>query len=102
MLNRVCFEGFKIAQQKIVTELRELQSFVRVKKAEIKQARRDKNKSKEDDITEVLSILNYQNNIFRNLADSIAWQLLNGEHYIYRRLYTHETNDKDLNEKSYN
>lgn len=100
-LNRICFDGFKIAQKKIVAELRLIQTTIKKYQEEIKQARRDKNKPLEDELIKAESLLNYQSDIFKNLADSIAWQLLNGQHYLYRRLYTHETGEKDLNDKSF-
>lgn len=100
-LNRSCFDGFKIAQKKIVAELRLIQTTIKQHQEGIKQARRDKNKPLEDELIKAESLLNYQSDIFKNLADSIAWQLLNGQHYLYRRLYTHETGEKDLNDKSF-
>ena len=49
-LNRICFDGFKIAQKKIVTELRLIQTTIKKNQEEIKQARRDKNKPLEDEL----------------------------------------------------
>lgn len=100
-LNRLCLKGFKIAQSKLVIELKDLQKKTKQIQEGIKQTRRDRNKELENDLTKQNSILNYQSDIFRNLADTIAWQLLNGQHYLYRRLYTHETGEKDLLDKSF-
>ena len=66
---------------------------------ELKQAKRDRNKTLISDLTEKNKTLDYQTDIFKNLADSIAWQMLNGQHYFYRRLFTHETGEKNLNDK---
>lgn len=100
-LNRYCLEGFKIAQTQIVEELKVLQTKSKQYQEDIKQAKRDRNKEVENTLTKELSILNYQSDIFRNLADSIAWQMLNGDHYFIRRLYTHEAGEKDLLDKSF-
>ncbi len=100
-LNRHCLDGFKIAQTKIVDELRALQIKSKQYQEDIKQAKRVRDKEVENTLTKELSILNYQSDIFRNLADTIAWQMLNGNHYFLRRLYTHETGEKDLLDKSF-
>lgn len=100
-LNRLCFAGFKIAQQKILAELKILQLIRKNTQQEIKQAKREKNKTILSELTEKSKLLDYQSDIFKNLADSIAWQMLNGQHYFYRRLFTHETGEKDLNDKSF-
>lgn len=100
-LKRYCFEGFKIAQNKIIEELRILQTKSKQYQEDIKQAKRERNKDVENTLTKQLGILSYQSDIFRNLADAIAWQMLNGNHYLYRRLYTHETGEKDLLDKSF-
>lgn len=100
-LNRACFKGFKIAQQKIVADLKQLQPRIKKQTEDIKQARRDRNKLQEEKLIKEERLLVFQSDILRNLADSIAWQLLNGQHYFYRRLFTHEAGDKDLNDPSF-
>jgi hypothetical protein len=100
-LNRLWFEGFKIAQSKILIELRDLEQNTKQLSEDIKESRRNRDKALEQRLAEVITILNYQSSIFRNFADTIAWQLLNGEHYLYRRLYTGETGEKGLLEKSF-
>ncbi|WP_269686398.1 hypothetical protein [Flavobacterium lacustre] len=100
-LNRLCFEGFKIAQIKIIEELKLLQVKSKNYFEEIKQAKRERNKEAENNLTKQTTILDYQSDIYRNLADTIAWQMLNGQHYLYRRLYTYETGNKDLLDKSF-
>lgn len=100
-LNRLCFDGFKIAQSKIIVELRDLQKVRQNIQQKIKQAKRDKNKTLLAELTESSKKLDYQSDIFKNIADSIAWQMLNGQHYFYRRLFTHDTGEKNLNDKSF-
>lgn len=101
VLNRHCLDGFKLAQTKIVDELRALQTKSKHYQEEIKQAKRERNKEVENTLSQELSILNYQSDIFQNLADTIAWQMLNGNHYFLRRLYTQEVGGKDLLDKSF-
>lgn len=100
-LNRLCYDGFKIAQSKILIELRGLQKVRQSTQQEIKQAKRDKNKELLEELTKSSKTLDFQSDIFKNLADSIAWQMLNGQHYFYRRLFTHDTGEKNLNDKSF-
>lgn len=100
-LNRLCYDGFKTAQSKILAELRELQKARQNTQQEIQQAKRVKNKTQLSELTETSKLLDYQSDIFKNLADSIAWQMLNGQHYFYRRLFTHDTGEKNLNDKSF-
>lgn len=100
-LNRLCLEGFKVAQRKIVVELKTLQVIRKDKQAEIKKAKLERNKDLEKLLTKEFKVLDYQNDVFKNLADAIAWQMLNGEHYLYRRLYTDEPGEKDLNDDSF-
>lgn len=100
-LNRLCYDGFKIAQSKILIELRGLQKVRQSIQQEIKQAKRDKNKELLEELTKSSKTLDFQSDIFKNLADSIAWQMLNGQHYFYRRLFTHDTGEKNLNDKSF-
>lgn len=101
-LNRLCNDGFKIAQVKILTELKALQIIRKDTQQTIKEAKRERNKELISELTEKSEQLDYQFEVFKNLADSIAWQMLNGQHYLYRRLFTHETGEKDLNDKSFN
>lgn len=100
-LNRLCYDGFKIAQSKILAELRELQKVRQSTQQEIKQAKRERNKTLLLELTETSKTIDYQSDIFRNLADSIAWQMINGQHYFYRRLFTQDFGEKNLNDKSF-
>lgn len=100
-LNRLCYDGFKIAQSKILIELRDLQKVRQSTEQEIKQAKRERNQALLSGLKEKSKILDYQFDIFKNFADSIAWQMINGQHYFYRRLFTHEAGEKNLNDKSF-
>lgn len=100
-LRQLCFDGYKIGQSKIIEELRKLQTTIIQLNIEIKSAKRERNKELEKQLSKQLEILEYQEDIFRNLADTIAWQLLDGQHYFLRRLYTGEEGNKDLLDKSF-
>lgn len=100
-LNRLCYDGFKIAQSKILVELRDLQKVRQSTEQEIKQAKRKRNQTLLSELTKTSKTIDFQTDIFKNLADSIAWQMINGQHYFYRRLFTHETGEKNLNDKSF-
>ncbi|OBS14811.1 hypothetical protein ATE49_19435 [Elizabethkingia miricola] len=99
---REIIKNFKIGQKKILTELRLLQSLSKVNQTELITARREGDKKKAKVLMEGSKIFEYQKSIYRSLADTIAWQLLNGEHYLYRRLYTGEEGTKDLSDQSFN
>lgn len=100
-LKQYCFDGFKIAQNKIFEALKLLQEDRYKCRNNLKQLRRERKKEDENELLEKIQILDYHDSIYRNLADAIAWQLLNGEHYLLRRLYTHEQGEKDLTDKSF-
>ena len=86
-----CHDGFKEAQQLILEKLIEIEKEVQICKAQLKEARRAKNKTLIGALTEKLSFLDYREQVLRKLADSIAWQIIFGHHYVARRLYLGET-----------
>ena len=65
-LNRLCYDGFKIAQSKILIELRGLQKVRQSTQQEIKQAKRDKNKELLEELTKSSKTLDFQSDIFKN------------------------------------
>ncbi|AZA52117.1 hypothetical protein [Chryseobacterium sp. G0201] len=98
---RAVLDGFKVGQKKILLELRQLQEKSKEVQQELKIARQERNKELVEEILIKVKTIEYQESIFKNLADSIAWQMVNGEHYLYRRLYTGEEGVKDLLDKSF-
>lgn len=99
--HRSVLEGFKVGQKKILLELQQLQGKSKEIQQELKIARQERNKELVEEISIKVKTIDYQESIFKNLADSIAWQMVNGEHYLYRRLYTGEEGVKDLLDKSF-
>ncbi len=101
-LNRLCFDGFKKGQEHILKELISLQIRTKELNIKLKEARKASDKELATDISKEIAFVDYQTDIFRNLADTITWQLVGGQHYILRRLYTHESGEKDLTATSFN
>ncbi|WBS74046.1 hypothetical protein PF438_14210 [Elizabethkingia meningoseptica] len=100
-IHREIIAGFKSGQKKILTELKSLQILAKENQVLLKTARREGNKNRTDELILNSKNIEYQDSIYRNLADTIAWQMLNGEHYLYRRFYTGETGAKDLSDKAF-
>lgn len=100
-IHRKILAGFKSGQTKILTELTSLQIQAKENQILLKTARREGNKNKADELVLESKFIQYQDSIYRNLADTIAWQMLNGGHYLYRRFYTGETGTKDLSDSSF-
>lgn len=87
-------DGFKIAQSIILKELKELALQQENSKIIIAEAR----KSNQDlmPYTTYLKHLEYKERIIRNLAYTIAWQIVDGKRENLARLYTGESGSKDL------
>lgn len=86
-----CHEGFKIAQELIIKEILEYQKLLREETSNLKEVRRQRDKAKEKKLLGQISIIEHRIKAFSHIADGIAWQLINGEIHIARRLYTKET-----------
>lgn len=82
--HRSVLEGFKVGQKKILLELQQLQGRSKETQQELKIARQKRNKELVEEILIKVKTIDYQESIFKNLADSVAWQMVNGEHYLYR------------------
>lgn len=77
--------GFMMAQKKILNNLKELSKDKKELRTKLKKANKDidqRNKLKEQ-----VKILELKENIMKKLADSIAWQLLDYDNTIIKRLY---------------
>lgn len=81
---------FQIAQNLILENLINEEKQLEQLKSELKSKRIVKNN---DEIKELKSEIwwsGFRQNVFRKLTDSIAWQLIKGQHYIARRFYIRE------------
>lgn len=91
-----CHEGFKLAQTLIIEEVLYNQNLLRKKKIELKENRRLRDKEASIKTEHVISVIKNRLGAYFHIADGIAWQLINGEIHISRRLYIGETT-KQLN-----
>lgn len=90
-------EGFKIGQKLILDELNSVINFEKTIEFILKQGKEQKEDSENiKKYTLFLNMLNYKEKILRNLAYTIAWQIVNGQREQLARLYTGESGNKDL------
>lgn len=92
-----CHEGFKQGQLKIIKQLQETQNKKLKCNEELKQARATKNKQLSNELNNHSSNLLLQENIIRHLADTIAYQMLQGQLHIMRRLHLEVEGTVSLN-----
>ncbi|OFX54514.1 MAG: hypothetical protein A2046_02775 [Bacteroidetes bacterium GWA2_30_7] len=90
-----CLNGFKKAQNLIARKLHEIEENRTQLRNDLEVAKSKKQKCSE--IEYLIDTINYQECLIRKLADSIAWQIINGQHYIARRLYLNENPPSLLN-----
>ncbi|MCB9324013.1 MAG: hypothetical protein H6571_09795 [Lewinellaceae bacterium] len=91
-----CYAGFKEAQNMILKELKKNQIHLKKMKNALKKVRGLVDKEKEKEIKNEIEEINYQNDLFRNLAFSMAWQMLGGKREILARFYTEDAGEKEL------
>jgi hypothetical protein len=85
-----CNDGFKISQNLIIEEILNYQKILRVSNLELKEARRNREKETEKELKSKISIIEHRLNVFSHIADGIAWQLIQGQIHISKRLYINE------------
>lgn len=89
-------EGFKIAQKLLIEEIKYYQSFVRQYTLQLKEARRLRNKANEGEVAFKIKIVEQRLHTLSHIANGIAWQLINGQIHIARRLNIEEETSKFL------
>lgn len=82
-----CHEGFKQGQLRIIASLRQLQERSKQANDDLKLARTQRNKQLITELLNHLENLKTQESIVRHLADTIAYQMLQGQLHIMRRLH---------------
>lgn len=82
-----CHEGFKQGQLRIIKLLQGVQERSKQANEDLKISRREKNKQLATELFALIENLKIQENIVRHLADTIAYQMLQGQLHIMRRLY---------------
>jgi len=80
-------KGFFITQKRAVSLLKKILKELKYLKSDLKQARKDRDKDKENVINELMKKVKYQEMVVRKSMDSIAWQLMGYDLTIMRRLY---------------
>jgi hypothetical protein len=93
-----CHIGFKEAQDLIITNLIEIELEKKKLTSQIKEHRRNREKELEKKKLFLTRVLDYREKLIRKLADSIAWHMIAGHHYIARRLFLGETYPSLLSE----
>ena len=82
---RGCHYGFDLTQRKVGKLVIEYEVLAKDHRAKLKQARRDRNTSEIEAITDVLECLLGRQLILRRLIDSILWQMVSQEPWLLRR-----------------
>lgn len=80
-------KGFFIAQKGAIFLLKKILKEQKSLKLELKRARKNRDKEKENTINELVKKVKYQEMIVRKSMDSIAWQLFEYDLTSMRRLY---------------
>lgn len=81
---------FELAQNLILRNIITKEEELEFLKTELKIKRREKKNDEIKNLNSEIFRNSYRRTVFRKLADSIAWQLINGQHYIARRFYLRE------------
>lgn len=91
-----CHRGFKEAQKKILTLMLELEDRKIDLNNQLKAAKIDRNKTNQDELAKQIKVVAHRQNVLRHLIDSIAWQMIDGQLYIARRMYLEVEGEKIL------
>jgi len=87
---QACHEGFALAQDQILDGLINCEKELAKLLAERKTSLIKRDKEGSEALLQRIRFSEYQAQILRKLADSIAWQMVFGDHYIIRRLFLYE------------
>lgn len=91
-----CNDGFKIAQNLLIEEIKKYQTLLREANASLKEFRRQRDKTKEQETKIKIKIIEQRLHNFSHIADGIAWQLIGGQIHIARRFHIQEKSAKFL------
>lgn len=80
-------KGFYLAQRDCIFLLKKILLEKKQCKREIKEARRNRDREKSNDIDNLLKHVEYQELVVRKVMDSIAWQIFGEDLSVMRRLY---------------
>ena len=82
-----CHEGFKLAQELLIEEIKYYQSLYRSLNQDLKVSRSDRDKEKQKKLENDLQIVETRLSALSHIADGIAYQLLGGQIHVMRRLH---------------
>lgn len=82
-----CHWGFKKAQNSIVDLIIDIQENIEQNNIKIREYRRRRNVSGFKSLEQENKRLDFKEKILRHIIDGIAWQMIDGQLYIARRLY---------------
>lgn len=91
-----CHDGFKISQKLLIEEIKKYQILLRESTVQLKELRRQRDKSSEKEIQGKIDIIEQRLHTFSHIADGIAWQLIGGQIHIARRFHIQEKSAKFL------
>lgn len=91
-----CHDGFKIAQKLLIEEIKKYQTLLRESTVQLKEFRRQRDKTSEKEIQDKIDIIEQRLHTFSHMADGIAWQLIGGQIHIARRFHIQEKSAKFL------
>ncbi|MBI5021556.1 MAG: hypothetical protein HZB59_08980 [Ignavibacteriales bacterium] len=91
-----CNNGFKIAQNLLIEEIKKYQTLLREANVALKEFRRQRNKTKEQETQNKIKIIEQRLHNFSHIADGIVWQLIGGQICIARRFHIQEKSAKFL------
>lgn len=81
-------EGYRKGQHLLIQELINNEKEIKNLKVRQKDLRRSKKYEEANNLNYELDKLKYEEYILRNLADSLAWLLMKGQHWIARRWFS--------------
>lgn len=88
--------GYRKGQEIIIEELIAIEQLKKDKSSELKELRRNKEKDAIKTVSMEIKKLNFEEAVYRNLADSMAWNIMQSQYWIARRFYSGDTNRPSL------
>lgn len=85
-----CHDGFRLGQPKLLQAIIDRQDRLQTLREGLRKARKSKDVAKRAAVELAMRGSEYEIAIFRKLADTVAWSICQGQHWITRRLYIGE------------
>jgi hypothetical protein len=89
-------EGFRLGQDILIEELSANEKKAKDLKAKQKELRRENKNDEAQRLDHKLKIFKHKEYVLRNLADSLAWSLMQGQHWVARRWHSGNTDRPSL------